>query len=347
MVSEEHITAFGWATPQEIDDIMSLAIRVNDFLSGLFLGVGIRLVDFKMECGRLWENDMMRIVVADEISPDSCRLWDIKSNEKLDKDRFRRDLGGLLEAYTEVAKRLGIMSEGERPQGAGPDAGEGLSLEHGRRRRPPYCAKDCARRRNLGARPVGVPTIKTGPMTVDEYFAFTDTRPDNEKWELIDGEPILNASPSGLHQTDSLKSCNSSGNYRAPAKRNRGRPRPGVGVRVSDTNLPEPDIFIRARRHQQDVTPIAGRRRDVLVAFEILSPSTAERDLRWKRTAYTSLPSLTHYVVIAQDAVDVVVFARDAGFAERRLRSLADTLELPALGISLPLAEIYRDTDLR
>src|ERR1700719_880486 len=120
MVSEEHVTAFGWATPQEIDDIMALAIRVNDFLSGLFLGVGIRLVDFKMECGRLWENDMMRIVVADEISPDSCRLWDIKSNEKLDKDRFRRDLGGLLEAYTEVAKRLGVMSENERPQGTGP-----------------------------------------------------------------------------------------------------------------------------------------------------------------------------------------------------------------------------------
>src|SRR5262244_141934 len=120
MVSEEHITAFGWANPQEIDEVMALAIRVNDFLSGVFLGVGIRLVDFKMECGRLWENDVMRIVVADEISPDSCRLWDIKTNDKLDKDRFRRDLGGLLEAYTEVAKRLGIMSEGERPQGTGP-----------------------------------------------------------------------------------------------------------------------------------------------------------------------------------------------------------------------------------
>src|SRR5262245_22589219 len=120
MVSEEHITAFGWASPQEIDDILALAIRVNDFLSGLFLGVGIRLVDFKMETGRLWENDVMRIVVADEISPDSCRLWDIKTNDKLDKDRFRRDLGGLVEAYTEVAKRLGIMGEGERPQGTGP-----------------------------------------------------------------------------------------------------------------------------------------------------------------------------------------------------------------------------------
>jgi phosphoribosylaminoimidazole-succinocarboxamide synthase len=120
MVSEEHITAFGWASPQEIDDIMSLAVRVNDFLSGLFLGVGIRLVDFKMECGRLWEGDMMRIVVADEISPDSCRLWDIKSNDKLDKDRFRRDLGGLVEAYTEVARRLGILQENEQPRANGP-----------------------------------------------------------------------------------------------------------------------------------------------------------------------------------------------------------------------------------
>ena len=120
MVSEEHITAFGWATPQEIDDIMALAIRVNDFLCGLFLGVGIRLVDFKMECGRLYEGEMMRIVVADEISPDSCRLWDIKSNDKLDKDRFRRDMGGLVEAYTEVARRLGIMQENEPPRSSGP-----------------------------------------------------------------------------------------------------------------------------------------------------------------------------------------------------------------------------------
>ena len=120
MVSEEHITAFGWATPQEIDDIMALAIRVNDFLSGLFLGVGIRLVDFKMETGRLWEGEMMRIVVADEISPDSCRLWDIKSNDKMDKDRFRRDMGGLIEAYSEVARRLGIISENERGNGTGP-----------------------------------------------------------------------------------------------------------------------------------------------------------------------------------------------------------------------------------
>jgi len=120
MVSEEHITAFGWASPPEIDDIMSLAVRINDFLSGLFLGVGIRLVDFKIELGRLFEGDMMRIVLADEISPDSCRLWDIKTDEKMDKDRFRRDMGGLLEAYREVANRLGIMNENEPVRGKGP-----------------------------------------------------------------------------------------------------------------------------------------------------------------------------------------------------------------------------------
>ena len=120
MVSEEHITAFGWAAPQEIDDIMALAIRVNDFVSGLFLGVGIQLVDFKIECGRLFENDAMRIVVADEISPDSCRLWDVKTKQKLDKDRFRQDLGGMLEAYREIANRLGILNENEPKRGKGP-----------------------------------------------------------------------------------------------------------------------------------------------------------------------------------------------------------------------------------
>lgn len=120
MVSEEHITAFGWASPQEIDDIMALAIRVNDFLTGLFLGVGIQLVDFKIECGRLYEGDMMRIVVADEISPDNCRLWDIETQDKLDKDRYRRDMGGLVDAYQEVARRLGIVNANEPLRGSGP-----------------------------------------------------------------------------------------------------------------------------------------------------------------------------------------------------------------------------------
>lgn len=111
IISEEHITAFGWATPQELDDMLSMSLRINDFLSGLFYGIGIRLVDFKVEFGRFWHGDELRIVLADEISPDSCRLWDLKTDEKLDKDRFRKDLGQVEEAYQEVARRLGILPE--------------------------------------------------------------------------------------------------------------------------------------------------------------------------------------------------------------------------------------------
>jgi phosphoribosylaminoimidazole-succinocarboxamide synthase len=120
MVSEEHITAFGWANTQDLDDMMQMSLRVNDFLTGLFLGIGIKLVDFKLEFGRLYENDEMRLVLADEISPDNCRLWDLKTNEKMDKDRFRQDLGRVEEAYQEVARQLGILPEGGTPAMKGP-----------------------------------------------------------------------------------------------------------------------------------------------------------------------------------------------------------------------------------
>lgn len=111
LVTEEHITAFNWASHQEIDDIIAMTLRINDFLTGLFAGAQIKLVDFKVEFGRLYEGEMVRTVLADEISPDSCRLWDMNTGEKLDKDRFRRDLGGVTEAYAEVARRLGIIKE--------------------------------------------------------------------------------------------------------------------------------------------------------------------------------------------------------------------------------------------
>jgi len=115
LVTEEHIAAFGWATQQDMDDSVSLALRVNDFLSGVFTGVGIRLVDFKIEVGRLWDGDFQRLVVADEISPDSCRLWDAATGRKLDKDVFRHDLGNLSDAYTELARRLGVLPKGAQP----------------------------------------------------------------------------------------------------------------------------------------------------------------------------------------------------------------------------------------
>ena len=115
LVTEEHIVAFGWAGQQDLDDMVALALRVNDFMSGLLLGVGIKLVDFKIEIGRVFDGDFQRLVVADEISPDSCRLWDIETGQKLDKDVFRRDLGSLSDAYTEVARRLGVLPKGNVP----------------------------------------------------------------------------------------------------------------------------------------------------------------------------------------------------------------------------------------
>ena len=117
LVSEEHIAAFGWASQQDMDDVLSLALRVNDFMSGVMMAVGIRLVDFKIEIGRVYDGDFQRLVVADEISPDSCRLWDIETGRKLDKDVFRRDLGDLTDAYTEVARRLGVMPKNTAPMG--------------------------------------------------------------------------------------------------------------------------------------------------------------------------------------------------------------------------------------
>ena len=112
LITEEHIEINNWASNMEIAHATETAFRINDFLIGLFRGVGIKLVDFKLEFGRIWKNEDCKIILADEISPDTCRLWDLKDEKKLDKDRFRRDLGGLVEAYTEVAKRLGIMPEG-------------------------------------------------------------------------------------------------------------------------------------------------------------------------------------------------------------------------------------------
>jgi len=111
LIAREHIYAFGWATPIEINRITDQCLRINDFMQGMFKGVGIKLVDFKLEFGRLNQNGKKKIVLADEISPDTCRLWDVTSEEKLDKDRFRKNLGNLLEAYQEVARRLNILHE--------------------------------------------------------------------------------------------------------------------------------------------------------------------------------------------------------------------------------------------
>ena len=190
----------------------------------------------------------------------------------------------------------------------------------------------------------GVPVIDTGPMTVEEFYAFTDTRPDEEKWELIDGEPILNASPSPPHQyivanlifTLTLRAREIAAPWAVI---------PGIGARVSDISRPEPDVMI-VPRLGAGLDPTRRDTTKAMVLFEIMSPSISSRDLKWKRAAYTSMLALTHYVVIAQDAVSVAVFDRVSGFEERRLTALTDSIEFAGLGAILPLSEIYRDTGL-
>ena len=111
LVAKEHILEFKWATEKELEIVKKYCLRINDFMQGMFRGVGIKLVDFKLEFGRVNIDNKIEILLADEISPDTCRLWDVVSEKKLDKDRFRKDLGNVMQAYQEVARRLGIIHE--------------------------------------------------------------------------------------------------------------------------------------------------------------------------------------------------------------------------------------------
>jgi Uma2 family endonuclease len=192
---------------------------------------------------------------------------------------------------------------------------------------------------------MGVPVIDTGPMTVGDFYAFTDTRPDEEKWELIDGEPVLNASPAILHQQIAANIL-----YLLARQERELRASwtviAGIGALVSDISRPEPDVMVIPKKFSSS-DRLQRHTGDAIVLFEIMSPSTSGRDLKWKRAAYTGMPALSHYVGVAQDAVEVVVFARDVGFSEQRLQSLGQALGLNSIGVSLPLAEIYRDTGLR
>lgn len=122
LVAEEHVTAFGWASPQELDEIIHMSLRINDYLTGLFHAVGIRLANFSLEYGRLWDDERSRLVLADEISPDNCRLRDLATNDIMDRDRFTRQMDNVAEAYQEVARRLGILPDADSQDIKGPTA---------------------------------------------------------------------------------------------------------------------------------------------------------------------------------------------------------------------------------
>lgn len=176
-------------------------------------------------------------------------------------------------------------------------------------------------------------------MRAEEFFAFTATRPDDEKWELIEGEPVLNASASFLHQIIASNLIFLLGRHARDAEAD-WVVVPGIGVRISPLSVPVPDVIVRPRS-------VAGVEcDDMIIAFEVLSPSTANYDLRWKRKAYATLASLAQYVVIAQDALEVVSFDRVNGFAERRMETADTALDLPVIGARLALRDIYRDTGL-
>ncbi len=178
----------------------------------------------------------------------------------------------------------------------------------------------------------------TFPMTVQDFLAFTETRPDDERWELIDGEPILSPSPSYGHQKIVL---NLSVVLSGLEEQSDWEVLPGLGAKLSAISMPVPDVLIRPKLR------IDGRFcDDMIVAFEVLSPSSVKRDLTWKRQAYANLPSLQHYVVLSQTQTDVRVFHRASGWAEHRLTGTSVPLLLTRPAITLDLARIYRGTDL-
>jgi Uma2 family endonuclease len=177
-------------------------------------------------------------------------------------------------------------------------------------------------------------------MTIEEFLAFTDTRPDEERWELIEGVAIMNPSPIDDHQTVVANIVTALMVHKRQAGAS-WLPMPGIGTRVpiSPRSLPQPDVLVK-----QAVNTGSPVTDDALVLFEVLSRSNTKADQAWRRKVYASVPNCLHYVTVSLKAVEVVAYDRNAGW-ERRLRtSLRDSLDLPALGLSIPLADIYLDT---
>ena len=180
-------------------------------------------------------------------------------------------------------------------------------------------------------------------VTVDQYHAFTDGRPDDERWELIDGEMVLNAMPTNWHQMIV-------NNVQFELEKQRRKTGaawhviPGIGVQQphDDTYEPTPDVMILPRLSSEPVRWT----HDILVAFEVLSPWSLRRDMVTKRAFYTRLAPLTHYVVLAQDAMRAHVFARADDFEERELTDPEAVIDFPALGASLRLRDVYRDVEV-
>jgi Uma2 family endonuclease len=179
-------------------------------------------------------------------------------------------------------------------------------------------------------------------MTIEEFLAFTDTRPDGERWELIEGVAVLNPSPVDYHQFVVANIVT----YLMTHRRRTGArwyPMPGVGTRVpiSPRSLPRPDVFVK--EGAMTGSPVTD---DALVLFEVLSKSNTKADQAWRRKVYASVPNCRHYVTVSLKSVEVDAYDRDSGWKKRTVSNLADALDLPALDLSVPLREIYLSTPL-
>ena len=179
-------------------------------------------------------------------------------------------------------------------------------------------------------------------MTIEEFLAFTDTRPDEERWELIEGKPVMNPSPVQLHQivASNIVSLLMQKKQAAGAS---WIPLLGVGTRVpiSPNSLPQPDVYVQSvSDFESHITD------DALVLFEVLSKSNSKADQAWRRRVYASVPNCQHYVTVSLKAIEVTVFHRSSGWKPLVVSALTDTLELPTLGVALPLEHLYRYTPL-
>jgi Uma2 family endonuclease len=179
-------------------------------------------------------------------------------------------------------------------------------------------------------------------LTIEEFLAFTDTRPDGERWELIEGVAVLNPSPVDYHQVVVTNIATHLMVHKQSSAVS-WLPMIGVGTRVpiSPNSLPQPDVFVKEAAPTG--SPVTD---DALVLFEVLSRSNTKADQAWRRKVYASVPNCQHYVTVSLKAVEVVAYDRNSSWAKRSVSSLGDGLDLPALGLSIPVGTIYRWTPL-
>ena len=191
----------------------------------------------------------------------------------------------------------------------------------------------------MSARPKFAPQDQ---MTIEEFLAFTETRPDEERWELIEGVPVLNASPVNVHQIICGNIVSFLLTRKARTQAN-WLPLLGIGTRVpiSPNSLPQPDVYVQSGPATWDhVTE------DALVVFEILSRSNTKADQAWRRKVYASVPNCEHYVTVSMKAPEVIVYDRSTGWTSRHTSGLEATFDLPALDLTLSTVDVYRYTPL-